>query len=69
MALGRRAKGQKDGSDPLGDGNRLDRLARGAAPDRRRIGVFIIGIVGFSHMAVAHNARHDYRHSMAFPCH
>jgi cobalt transporter subunit CbtB len=33
------------------------------------IGVFIIGIVGFSHMAVAHNASHDYRHSMAFPCH
>jgi cobalt transporter subunit CbtB len=33
------------------------------------IGALIIGIVGFSHMAVAHNAGHDYRHSMAFPCH
>ena len=33
------------------------------------IGVFIIGMVGFSHMSVAHNAGHDYRHSMAFPCH
>jgi cobalt transporter subunit CbtB len=33
------------------------------------IGVFIIGIVGFSQMTVAHNAGHDYRHSMAFPCH
>jgi cobalt transporter subunit CbtB len=33
------------------------------------IGAFIIGIVGFSHMTVAHNASHDYRHSMAFPCH
>lgn len=33
------------------------------------IGVFIIGVVGFSHMSVAHNAGHDYRHSMAFPCH
>ena len=33
------------------------------------IGAFIIGMVGFSHMTVAHNASHDYRHSMAFPCH
>jgi cobalt transporter subunit CbtB len=33
------------------------------------LGAFIIGIVGFSHMTVAHNASHDYRHSMAFPCH
>ena len=33
------------------------------------IGAFIVGIVGFSHMTVAHNAGHDYRHSMAFPCH
>ena len=33
------------------------------------LGVFVIGFVGFSHMDVAHNAGHDYRHSMAFPCH
>lgn len=33
------------------------------------IGAFIIGMVGFSQMSVAHNAGHDYRHSMAFPCH
>lgn len=33
------------------------------------LGVFIIGFVGFSHMEVVHNAGHDYRHSMAFPCH
>ena len=33
------------------------------------LGVFIVGMVGFSHMDVAHNAGHDYRHSMAFPCH
>jgi len=33
------------------------------------IGVFIVGMVGFSQMSVAHNAGHDYRHSMAFPCH
>jgi cobalt transporter subunit CbtB len=33
------------------------------------LGVFILGFTGFSHMEVAHNAAHDYRHSMAFPCH
>ncbi len=33
------------------------------------LGVFVIGFVGFSHMEIVHNAAHDYRHSMAFPCH
>ena len=33
------------------------------------LGVFVIGIVGFSHIDVAHNAAHDTRHSNAFPCH
>ena len=33
------------------------------------LGTFIIGFVGFSHIDVVHNAAHDYRHSMAFPCH
>ncbi len=33
------------------------------------LGLFVIGILGFSHMEVVHNAGHDYRHSMAFPCH
>ncbi len=33
------------------------------------LGIFVIGFVGFSHMEIAHNAGHDYRHSMAFPCH
>jgi cobalt transporter subunit CbtB len=33
------------------------------------LGIFVIGFVGFSHLEVAHNAGHDYRHSMAFPCH
>jgi len=33
------------------------------------LGVFVIGFVGFSHMEALHNAGHDYRHSMAFPCH
>lgn len=33
------------------------------------LGIFVIGGVGFSHMAVAHNASHDVRHANAFPCH
>lgn len=33
------------------------------------LGAFIIGFVGFAHMDVVHNAGHDYRHSMGFPCH
>jgi cobalt transporter subunit CbtB len=33
------------------------------------LGTFIVGFVGFSHLDVVHNAAHDYRHSMAFPCH
>jgi len=33
------------------------------------LGVFIIGFVGFVQIDAVHNAGHDYRHSMAFPCH
>jgi cobalt transporter subunit CbtB len=33
------------------------------------LGVFIVGMVGFSHIDVLHNAGHDVRHSNAFPCH
>ena len=33
------------------------------------LGLFIVGIVGFSHIDVIHNAAHDVRHSNAFPCH
>jgi cobalt transporter subunit CbtB len=33
------------------------------------LGLFIVGFAGFSPMEVVHNAAHDYRHSMAFPCH
>ena len=32
-------------------------------------GLFIVGFVGFSHLEVVHNAAHDTRHSLAFPCH
>jgi cobalt transporter subunit CbtB len=33
------------------------------------LGVFVIGMVGFSHIDVVHNAAHNVRHSNAFPCH
>jgi cobalt transporter subunit CbtB len=33
------------------------------------LGLFVVGVLGFAHMDVLHNAGHDYRHSMAFPCH
>lgn len=33
------------------------------------LGLFIVGFVGFSQAEAVHNAGHDYRHSMAFPCH
>jgi len=32
-------------------------------------GLLIIFAVGFLPMGVAHNAAHDARHSLAFPCH
>ncbi len=44
--------------------SRLVQLASAAL-----LGIFVIGFVGFSHVEAAHNAGHDYRHSMAFPCH
>ena len=33
------------------------------------LGIFILGVLGFSQMEAVHGAGHDYRHSMAFPCH
>lgn len=33
------------------------------------LGLFIVGFTGFSGMEAAHNAAHDHRHSLAFPCH
>ncbi|HKS89049.1 MAG TPA: CbtB-domain containing protein [Stellaceae bacterium] len=33
------------------------------------LGGFLVWAVGFSPIAALHNAAHDTRHSMAFPCH
>jgi cobalt transporter subunit CbtB len=41
----------------------------GAALFAALLGAFVIWVVGFSHIDVAHNAAHDTRHSVGFPCH
>jgi cobalt transporter subunit CbtB len=64
------------------DGDRMGMSNTGALPlaagDTRTLsqavlammlGLFIVGMVGFSHIDVVHNAAHDVRHSNAFPCH
>jgi cobalt transporter subunit CbtB len=33
------------------------------------LGLFIVGVVGLSHISAVHNAAHDVRHANAFPCH
>jgi len=33
------------------------------------LGVFLVFGVGFAHPEAIHNAAHDSRHSLAFPCH
>jgi len=48
-------------------GSKAARLAQAFAA--MMLGLFIIGMVGFSHIDVLHNAAHDVRHSNAFPCH
>ncbi|MFY9832871.1 MAG: CbtB domain-containing protein [Methylocystis sp.] len=33
------------------------------------LGVGLVYLVGFSHSDTAHDAAHDTRHSLSFPCH
>lgn len=33
------------------------------------LGVAMVFLVGFAHPTVLHNAAHDSRHALAFPCH
>ncbi len=69
-ALGWRAEGKEMNTvsnvvaAPASVASRYTQLAMSAM-----LGLFVIGFVGFSHLDVVHNAGHDYRHSMAFPCH
>ncbi|MGE0259129.1 MAG: CbtB-domain containing protein [Alphaproteobacteria bacterium] len=46
---------------------RSERLV--AAAVAALLGFGVIWGVGFSHVPAWHNAAHDTRHSMAFPCH
>ncbi len=32
-------------------------------------GLFLVFAIGFAHPQVLHNAAHDSRHSLSFPCH
>jgi cobalt transporter subunit CbtB len=47
--------------------SRLETLT--AAALAALLGSFLIWGVGFSHIDVFHNAAHDTRHSVGFPCH
>ena len=45
-----------------------------ASPLVQNLGALLFGLavlfaVGFAPMEVAHNAAHDVRHTLAFPCH
>jgi cobalt transporter subunit CbtB len=33
------------------------------------LGALVIGVAGFAHVEVIHNAAHDTRHANGFPCH
>jgi cobalt transporter subunit CbtB len=33
------------------------------------LGVCLVFLTGFSHPELIHNAAHDVRHSLSFPCH
>ena len=57
-----RGVGQSVGATEV-EGHLTALLAAGA------LGLMIFGVAGFAHIHVVHNAGHDYRHTMAFPCH
>lgn len=48
----------------VGSASRVTQLALSAL-----LGLFVVGFVGFAQMDAVHNAAHDYRHSLSFPCH
>ena len=52
-----------------GTGARARSDTRIAAGLAALLGLLVLWGVGFSHIPALHNAAHDTRHSMAFPCH
>ncbi|MFA5949579.1 MAG: CbtB domain-containing protein [Hyphomicrobium sp.] len=49
------------------DGARAETLR--AALAALAIGVSLVFTVGFAHSSAIHNAAHDTRHALSFPCH
>lgn len=43
--------------------------AVGAASAAALLGLVLLWSVGFSHIEAVHNAAHDARHAVGFPCH
>jgi cobalt transporter subunit CbtB len=52
-----------------GSDSRIRSERRIAAAVAALLGLFLLWGVGFSHIPALHNAAHDTRHSLAFPCH
>jgi len=47
-------------------GTRSDIMALGLAA---LAGILLLATAGFAQASIAHNAAHDARHAVAFPCH
>ena len=45
------------------------RKARVIAMATLLVGLGLVFVTGFSYSATVHNAAHDTRHALAFPCH
>ena len=60
-------RAQADTSSAAVASSRSERLA--AAAVATLLGLGVLWGVGFSHVPAWHNAAHDTRHSMGFPCH
>jgi len=55
----------------LAQTNTISRSATSFAPMALALlaGVFLLTVSGFAQATVLHDAAHDQRHAMAFPCH
>ncbi len=56
-----------DTASAIGRGERTDALV--AALVAFLLGVGLVYTTGFSHPSTIHNAAHDTRHALSFPCH
>jgi cobalt transporter subunit CbtB len=58
----------------LASGAQVDAISRRASAIVQAVaalllGALVIGVAGFSHLDIVHNAAHDTRHANGFPCH